>query len=97
MKPEISPLPWIPSQYLDTDEWGILATNNEIVIALSPRYTKEQMVRICRAVNHYDELVQALELCICRINRLNIGTEELGPDPTLVESENVLRKLEEGK
>lgn len=61
-----SPLPWIPSQYMDTDEWGILNQQNEIMVGISSRLTKERAQFICRAVNTHAALVEALkQILLC--------------------------------
>ena len=37
------------------------------------------------------ELLAACEAAVSRIERLNIGTEELGPDPTVVQLKKAIR------
>lgn len=59
-----SPLPWIPSQYADTYDWGILNQQNEIMVGISSRITRERAEFICRAVNTHAALVEALKQLI---------------------------------
>lgn len=55
---------WMPSQYMDTDEWGILNQDNEIMVGIASRLTKERAEFICRAVNDNARLREALEYAL---------------------------------
>ncbi len=57
-----TPGPWIASQYLDTDEWGILNKDNYIVVGLSSRITEANARLIAAAPDLLAACTDALDL-----------------------------------
>ena len=65
-----TPGPWVASQYMDTNEWGVLTSgkglddllNNQIVVGLSSRITKANARLIAAAPDLLDELKQLVDL-----------------------------------
>jgi hypothetical protein len=43
---------WLASQYLDTNEWGVLDEQNHIILRLRLKLTEEQAKEIAEAHNY---------------------------------------------
>lgn len=52
---------WFASQYLDTDEWGIVDDENKIIVGIASRITLEIAREITHNHNCFADLLQALK------------------------------------
>lgn len=76
----VQPLPWHPEQYRATS-WGVYDANDVLVTAT---LTREEAEFVCAAVNHFDELRDALVTLLDAFESFagdaNWGASSLGAD-----------------